>query len=135
MTCGSAYGNVVVEKLRIKGSALDAKAFGISKNKMTKRKNKELCSFRRSAAGTESMLVTNAGEGIGEVAAMEGEAQASVFDRLTPAERQFLLQREKIEKERLAKMASKSHRDQIQEFNKYLANLSEHHDIPKVGPG
>lgn len=33
----------------------------------------------------------------------------------------------------LAKMAKKSHRDRVQELNRYLANLSEHYDIPKVG--
>ncbi|KAI3929301.1 hypothetical protein MKX01_006537 [Papaver californicum] len=36
---------------------------------------------------------------------------------------------------RLAKTSNKSHRDQIQDFNQYLANMSEHYDIPKVGPG
>jgi protein FAM32A len=35
----------------------------------------------------------------------------------------------------MAKVANKSHRDRIQDFNQYLANLSEHYDIPKVGPG
>uniref|UniRef100_A0A2C9VRY7 Uncharacterized protein n=1 Tax=Manihot esculenta TaxID=3983 RepID=A0A2C9VRY7_MANES len=33
------------------------------------------------------------------------------------------------------KEANKSHRDRIQDFNQYLANMSEHYDIPKVGPG
>lgn len=41
----------------------------------------------------------------------------------------------KLEAERAAKQASKSHRQKVEEFNQYLANLSEHHDIPKVGPG
>ncbi|KAL0324032.1 UNVERIFIED_CONTAM: hypothetical protein Scaly_2370300 [Sesamum calycinum] len=56
-------------------------------------------------------------------------------ERLTPAERRYLERWQKIELERLAKIAKKSHRDRIQEFNQYLANLSEHYDIPKVGPG
>ena len=30
------------------------------------------------------------------------------------------------------KMAAKSHREKVEEFNKKLANLSEHYDIPKV---
>lgn len=59
----------------------------------------------------------------------------SYSDHLTPAERRFLHQTQKLELQRLAKMASKSHRDRIHEFNQYLANLSEHYDIPKVGPG
>jgi protein FAM32A len=39
------------------------------------------------------------------------------------------------EAERLAKTASKSHRQRVQEYNEKLAQLTEHHDIPKVGPG
>jgi protein FAM32A len=37
--------------------------------------------------------------------------------------------------ERVEKNAEKSHKQKITEFNKYLNNLSEHHDIPRVGPG
>lgn len=41
----------------------------------------------------------------------------------------------KREKEIIKKAAEKSHRKKIEEFNQYLSKLSEHHDIPKVGPG
>ncbi|KAF2302786.1 hypothetical protein GH714_008375 [Hevea brasiliensis] len=64
----------------------------------------------------------------------KGQA-AKYNDHITAVERPYLQQWEKIDLQRLTKMASKSHRDQIQEFNQYLANLSEHYDIPKVGPG
>ncbi|KAF8338282.1 uncharacterized protein EI90DRAFT_3042371 [Cantharellus anzutake] len=37
--------------------------------------------------------------------------------------------------ERVAKLATKTHKDRVQEFNEKLDALSEHHDIPKVGPG
>ncbi|KAL9313397.1 hypothetical protein ACSQ67_018849 [Phaseolus vulgaris] len=43
--------------------------------------------------------------------------------------------RHRVELQRLAKMASKSHRDRIHEFNQYLANLNQHYDIPKIGSG
>lgn len=67
----------------------------------------------------------------------EGEEgdQRPIDDFLTPAERRYLEQKERIESHRLAKTADKSHRDRISKFNQYLANLSEHYDIPKVGPG
>lgn len=64
-----------------------------------------------------------------------GSGKGLYDDMLTAAERRYLRQWEKINLQRMAKMASKSHRDRIQEFNQCLANLSEHHDIPKVGPG
>ena len=39
------------------------------------------------------------------------------------------------EKETIERLASKTHKDKVNEFNEKLANLTEHHDIPKVGPG
>uniref|UniRef100_A0A7S3R194 DUF1754-domain-containing protein n=1 Tax=Dunaliella tertiolecta TaxID=3047 RepID=A0A7S3R194_DUNTE len=56
-------------------------------------------------------------------------------DRRTAAEKRFQEHQVKLEQERLSKLASKSHRDRVKEFNDYLAHLSEHHDIPRVGPG
>jgi len=44
---------------------------------------------------------------------------------------------EKISRERETKklraQASESHREKISRYNKHLASLSEHHDVPKVG--
>jgi protein FAM32A len=38
----------------------------------------------------------------------------------------------KYERERAKKAASKSHRQRIEELNSKLANLTEHHDLPKI---
>lgn len=90
----------------------------------------------RSSGGNTLLSYADDAERVNDEGRDDGRSLASVYDdHLTPAERRFLQQREKIELERLAKMASKSHRDRVQEFNQYLANLSEHYDIPKVGPG
>ncbi|CAN1298669.1 Protein FAM32A-like, partial [Linum perenne] len=59
----------------------------------------------------------------------------SYKDHLTAAERRYIEQRERLDRHSMAKEANKSHRDRIQDFNQYLANMSEHYDIPKVGPG
>lgn len=32
----------------------------------------------------------------------------------------------------MAKLANKTHKDRVNEFNTHLESLSEHHDIPKV---
>lgn len=34
---------------------------------------------------------------------------------------------------KVAKIAHKTHKDRVNEFNAKLEALSEHHDIPKVG--
>lgn len=56
-------------------------------------------------------------------------------DRRTDAQRRHDERVRKLEEERVRRDAQKSHRERIKEFNEYLENLSEHHDIPKVGPG
>ncbi|EPS43302.1 hypothetical protein H072_2715 [Dactylellina haptotyla CBS 200.50] len=53
----------------------------------------------------------------------------------TEAERKFEEARKKKLDQLLLRDASKSHRERVEEFNKYLANLSEHHDMPRIGPG
>lgn len=37
--------------------------------------------------------------------------------------------------DRINRMAEKSHKEKVNDFNKYLESLPEHYDIPKVGPG
>lgn len=53
----------------------------------------------------------------------------------TPAQLAFEAAQEKKQKEKLPFLAAKSHKEKVAEFNEYLGKLSEHHDIPKVGPG
>ncbi len=63
------------------------------------------------------------------------EGQADITDRRTATEKRHDEMMAKREKESASKAASKSHRERVNEFNAYLQNLSEHHDIPRVGPG
>ncbi|KAG5439771.1 hypothetical protein PCANB_000053 [Pneumocystis canis] len=53
----------------------------------------------------------------------------------TPTEQRFEEVWRKRMDERVQKTATKSHRERVAEFNKKLSELSEHNDIPKVGPG
>lgn len=73
-----------------------------------------------------------------EVEALEGQAllqEPEQTDRRTAAERKHDEIQAKRASEKTKKMALKSHRERVAEFNAHLASLSEHHDIPKVGPG
>lgn len=87
--------------------------------------------------GASTEVVTDPGEKeIVDPNALTGEEKAAPYDdHLTPAEKRYIEQRENLDINRLAREANKSHRDRIQDFNQYLANMSEHYDIPKVGPG
>ncbi|XP_001951735.1 protein FAM32A-like [Acyrthosiphon pisum] len=50
----------------------------------------------------------------------------------TKAELAFMKQQEKLQKEKILKIASTTHKQRVEEFNRHLDNLTEHFDIPKV---
>lgn len=55
--------------------------------------------------------------------------------RKTEAERRHDEMRRKRLEERLKRDGVKTHKEKVEELNKYLSGLSEHHDMPKIGPG
>ena len=126
----SVYENVVSGKLKLKGKPLDVKAGGIKKKKKKMRDSSDQITqtienetSEAAGMGTMTQEETNTSKG------------ASHIENLTPAERRYMEQRQQIDMHKMAKTSNKSHRDRISDFNQYLANMSEHYDIPKVGPG
>ncbi|KAH7853715.1 hypothetical protein Vadar_005844 [Vaccinium darrowii] len=124
----SAFENVVVGKLKLKGKALDVKAGGLKKKKKKKNYDQiyQVSENLLSAGGNtgkptdlDENDTSDANESMGEGNA----ARADYYVHLTPAERRYMEQKERIDVHRLAQMANKSHRDRIQEFNQYLANM------------
>ncbi|KAH9716349.1 7-dehydrocholesterol reductase [Citrus sinensis] len=135
----SAYDNVVGGKLKLKGKALDVKAGGTKKKKKHKKNHDQIAQVIEddlSAGGSTEVLADPDEKETNDATKEIGEEKPAPYDdNLTPAERRYIEQRQKLDVNRLAKEANKSHRDRIQDFNQYLANMSEHYDIPKVGPG
>ncbi|KAL3632804.1 hypothetical protein CASFOL_025788 [Castilleja foliolosa] len=131
----SAYDNVVGGKLKLKGKALDVKAGGMKKKKQ--KKQFDLISQAVESENTELQLTESSKEedDVDANKPTGDESSANWDNNLTPAERRYMEQRDQINSHKLAKTSNKSHRDRIQDFNQYLANMSEHYDIPKVGPG
>ena len=134
----SEYENVVTGKLKLKGKALDVKTGGLKK-KVKKKKNLEYHEEDNTLSATNltdpSSDLAEKTSDMNDHQSGESHRGSSYVDSLTPAEKKYIEQKEKIDVKRLAKTANKSHRDRIEDFNQYLANMSEHYDIPKVGPG
>lgn len=53
----------------------------------------------------------------------------------TEAEKRHDEYRRKRLEEKLKREGVKTHKEKVEELNKYLSGLSEHHDMPKIGPG
>mmetsp|Transcript_4387 Transcript_4387/g.6862 ORF Transcript_4387/g.6862 Transcript_4387/m.6862 type:complete len:127 (-) Transcript_4387:66-446(-) len=123
-----SYQHVVKGGLKLKGGAGLPAAGGVGKKKKKKSK----------AVGKEieeaPLELTLEGDDGGEDGEGGGRREYKV-DHRTAAEVRYDEQMQKTQEKLIHKMASKSHRDKVRDFNEYLSKLSEHHDIPKVGPG
>ncbi|KAF9091314.1 hypothetical protein BGX29_006192 [Mortierella sp. GBA35] len=53
----------------------------------------------------------------------------------TAAEKRFEETQKKRQEEKVLKSAMKSHKEKVAELNRKLEEMTEHYDIPKVGPG
>ena len=137
-----SYENVVGGKLKLKGTALDVQ----SGNKKRKKKKDKLHLKQLLATITQETTSNVADNGAESALGEEQRKHEDMGDdeRLqhddaedhrTAAEKRYQEQKLQLDLQRLKKVAKKSHRERVGEFNQYLANLSEHYDIPKVGPG
>ncbi|KAF6156661.1 hypothetical protein GIB67_017797 [Kingdonia uniflora] len=136
----SEYENVVGGKLKLKGKALDVKTGGLKKKKKHRKRYDQISQVienELSADGSIGISHLTEEEDVDEKFNKSGgEDHGPTNDEtLTPAERRYIEQRAKLDEKTFARVSNKSHRDRIQDFNQYLANMSEHYDIPKVGPG
>ncbi|KAN0047477.1 hypothetical protein ACTA71_001859 [Dictyostelium dimigraforme] len=110
------YSNVVTGKLKLKGDVPEAPSHS-KKKKKSKKLNNE--------------AIVDKQEHIDE----EDTGNIKVSKTLTEAEKKHKEKLNRKEQKRIDKLVNKSHKEKIEEYNKYLSSLSEHHDIPKVGPG
>ncbi|KAK3296991.1 uncharacterized protein B0H64DRAFT_473157 [Chaetomium fimeti] len=70
----------------------------------------------------------------------EGEGEGGEEENKTETERRFAEAKKKRLKEltesgRIRPELLKTHKERVEELNAHLARLSEHHDMPKIGPG
>ncbi|KAI6840500.1 hypothetical protein KC340_g2888 [Hortaea werneckii] len=139
------YGNAVGGGLKLKG----AKDAGVKKKKKEKKSkaadagdgDKAQQSALQKALADEDKGDGEAG-GIQAASAYEKkEAPESTdhgdhkdYGKTEAQKRQEELRRKRLE-ERLKKEGIKTHKERVEELNKYLSGLSEHHDMPRIGPG
>ncbi|KAI9652332.1 MAG: hypothetical protein M1831_006879 [Alyxoria varia] len=147
--------------LKLKG----AKNAGIDKKKKKKNRHKEkeesaeVVERQRHNAGEETPVVREGDElerdvededlgsdegtsnkkrekqvlGQSEQEEQEGEEVPERYK--TEAERRHEEMRRKRLDDRLRREGLKTHKQRVEDLNKYLSTLSEHHDMPRIGPG
>ncbi|KAK9761591.1 hypothetical protein K7432_013399 [Basidiobolus ranarum] len=107
----SEYDTVIRGSLKLKGSNVCRLGGGVKKRVQNKHKHPTVS------------------------ASLPSKDLAAAKPTKTPAELAFEKVQRIRQREKAYKLAQKSHKQKVAEFNEYLANISEHYDIPKVGPG
>ncbi|KAG5651419.1 hypothetical protein H0H81_008703 [Sphagnurus paluster] len=117
--------------LKLKGGVAEG---GIVKKKKKKSKSKSDSDKNADREKIKNLLFREDDSreslsGSGSSSPVPGSSSSS---RKTEAEKRFEeVQKRRLE-ERVAKLATKTHKDRVNEFNNHLESLSEHHDIPKA---
>ncbi|BGP31180.1 hypothetical protein JCM10296v2_002944 [Rhodotorula toruloides] len=115
------------------GGALKLKGSG--SGGADKKKKKKSSTSKKVRQEDEAVLSGGGGsEGSGREEGGESSSAATGVGK-TEAQRRFEEVQRKRLLEKAAKAAAKSHKERVAEFNEKLENMSEHYDIPKVGPG
>ncbi|KAK5746793.1 hypothetical protein LTR17_000423 [Elasticomyces elasticus] len=128
----SDYSSAVGGGLKLKG----AKDAGIKKKKK-KSKPSEPATAASEAEPSEQTALQKAlaDEETGlEATGKERETETRQFGKTEAQVRHEERRRKRLD-ERLQKEGIKTHKERVEELNKYLSGLSEHHDMPKIGPG
>mmetsp|Transcript_101986 Transcript_101986/g.256960 ORF Transcript_101986/g.256960 Transcript_101986/m.256960 type:complete len:130 (-) Transcript_101986:110-499(-) len=116
------YNNVIRGGLKLKGGDASLKEVG-----------QKVGGKKRKSKHQEELDMLK------EMAKQQEEEEASLVKSATrgptPAEKAFQLAREKRAKARIGEAIEYTHRQRMDRFNAHLGSLSEHFDIPKVGPG
>ncbi|KUM59282.1 hypothetical protein ACN42_g7851 [Penicillium freii] len=119
-------------KLKLKGSKVSGGRIEKKKKKSTKKKEGDATQPKsESTPGTERPE-NGKYEGVRSEEDREKEWDAP---GKTEAEKKAEEIRRKRLHERLQREGVKTHKERVEELNKYLSRLSEHHDMPKIGPG
>ncbi|GAA6037830.1 hypothetical protein JCM8097_005060 [Rhodosporidiobolus ruineniae] len=119
----------------VKGGGLKLKGAGGAVDPTKKKKKKSSTTKKiREAEEPAERSASEVGSGRDD-SPVAGGSSSKPADGKTEAQRRF----EEVQRKRLldkaAKAAVKSHKERVAEFNEKLEQLSEHYDIPKVGPG
>mmetsp|Transcript_53131 Transcript_53131/g.88059 ORF Transcript_53131/g.88059 Transcript_53131/m.88059 type:complete len:141 (-) Transcript_53131:201-623(-) len=125
-----AYKSVVHGKLNLKSKKMKKTKKSSSFSKIKKATKKNV----RDLDDTTTIKQKNSDDQKTEYKALQSDFEKAM-EELTESERRFLERQKLNETHFIKKRSQKTHRQRIEDYNSTLSNLSEHHDIPKVGPG
>ncbi|KAJ5578320.1 uncharacterized protein N7459_007284 [Penicillium hispanicum] len=122
-------------KLKLKGSKVSDGRVEKKKKKKSGKKNAETAAAETGADARDPSQRGQPGSAEPEVDSAGTPEPGPGAAAKTEAERKYEEVRRKRLQDRLQREGIKTHKERVEDLNKYLSRLSEHHDMPKIGPG
>ena len=126
------FENVVGGKLKLKGAAIEKRE---KKKKKKKKKDDDETRKRKYVELNEDDDSDDDEHFRRSSREKKEDENNNKLDTRTDAEKAHEERSRQQRKKRILEHAELSHKDKVRLFNEKLGRLSEHHDIPKVGPG
>ncbi|KAJ5284278.1 hypothetical protein N7497_000440 [Penicillium chrysogenum] len=120
-------------KLKLKGSKVSGGRIEKKKKKSTKKKDEGEATQSKSES-TPDMERPQSEKDEGVTSGEDRERERDAPGKTEAEKRAEEIRRKRLH-ERLQREGVKTHKERVEELNKYLSRLSEHHDMPKIGPG
>ncbi|KAF2628521.1 DUF1754-domain-containing protein [Macroventuria anomochaeta] len=120
------------------GGGLKLKGVGVDKKKKKKRPKPTEADESSTTDIEKRTLNPEDVKSLGRSLSPDAAEQAikeSGGRKKTEAEKRHEEYRRKRLEEKLKREGVRTHKEKVEELNKYLSGLSEHHDMPKIGPG
>lgn len=121
------------------GGALKLKGAGIDKKKKKKKPRLDASTTSTTLTTAEPAEPSSASRTKSPRSVSPDRAEKAIKESggrvKTEAEKRYEEKRRKRLEERLKKEGVRTHKEKVEELNRYLSGLSEHHDMPKIGPG
>ncbi|CAP92259.1 hypothetical protein E8E15_004693 [Penicillium rubens] len=121
-------------KLKLKGSKVSGGRIEKKKKKSTKKKEGEATQSKSESTPDTERPQSEKDEGVTSGEDRERERERDAPGKTEAEKRAEEIRRKRLH-ERLQREGVKTHKERVEELNKYLSRLSEHHDMPKIGPG
>ncbi|KAI0082083.1 DUF1754-domain-containing protein [Panus rudis PR-1116 ss-1] len=121
--------------LKLKGGVVEGGVVKKKKKSKSKGKEKDVDLEKERLRELEEVMREEEAKSVSPSSSNRASPAVVSSERKTAAEKRFEEAQKKRLAAKVARLANKSHKDRVAEFNAKLEALSEHHDIPKVGPG
>lgn len=121
--------------IMLQDSIVDTKGVGKYQRERDPEVESEIIQTRLQLERLEGLITASSDPTVAKVVIDDQEEEHERGYKTEAQKRQEEMKRKRLEEKFEREGGVKTHKERVEELNRYLSGLSEHHDMPKIGPG